>query len=440
MAKLKVKLALFNLLSKMAFTLLFLILMPYLVNRINLIQADNELILKREKVLSLISKIGIEPFIASDTGNVFGNYNIFKEEFMSLEKSNNEEDENFIEISSRQIEDEDIEYRVLNYTFKIDGNKYLLEVGRSISSIHQTEQNIRKVIWMFLISIILITFITDLYYTGRLLKPLDKIVKKLRGISEPSTFDKRPVETSTTDFIHLDNTLIELMEHIDLLFRKEKEITVNISHELLTPVSVLRSKLENLLMKEDLDQEIGEKIEESLKTLFRLQSLINSLLLIARLESQQCLREESFDINEILAEITNEIKPIAEDKEVIIYQDFNKVFIFTKANRSLIFSMFYNVVNNAVKNTDAGGNVSIRSFAEKNKFMVTVTDTGRGMTPEQLTTLFSRFKTRTANEPEGTGIGLAIAKSIADFHDIKISVDSAVSKGSCFSFAFSENS
>lgn len=152
------------------------------------------------------------------------------------------------------------------------------------------------------------------------------------------------------------------------------------------------------------------------------------------------MREESFDINEILAEITNEIKPIAEDKEVIIYQDFNKDFIFTKANRSLIFSMFYNVVNNAVKNTDAGGNVSIRSFAEKNKFMVTVTDTGRGMTPEQLTTLFSRFKTRTANEPEGTGIGLAIAKSIADFHDIKISVDSAVSKGSCFSFAFSENS
>ena len=440
MARLRVNLALFNLLSKMVFTGLFLILMPYLVERIYLIQEDNNLIQKREQVLSLISKIGIEPFMSSDTGNVFGNYNIFKEEFISLERVNLIEDENFIEITTRLIEGDEITFRVLNYSFKVDGKMYLLEVGRSLSSINQAEKNIRKVIWLFLISIILITFFTDLYYTGWLLRPLDKITKKLKGISDPSIFDKRPVRTNTTDFVHLDNALIELMAHIENLFQKEKEITINISHELFTPVSVLRSNLENLLLKKDLDPYIAEKIEESLKMLHRLQSLINSLLLIARLESRQYLREESFSIDELLAEIINEINPIAEDGGIFFKQDFVQDFNFKGANRSLTFSMFYNIVNNAVKNTQAGGIVSVKSFQNANEFIVTVTDNGKGMSKEQMSTLFSRFKTRNENEIDGTGIGLAIAKSIADFHGIEILVDSVVNIGTCFSFVFSGNS
>ena len=119
-------------------------------------------------------------------------------------------------------------------------------------------------IWIFLVLIILITFLTDLYYTGWLLRPLDKITKKLKGISEPSIFDKLPVRTTTTDFMQLDSALIELMLHIDDLFQKEKEITVNISHELLTPISVIRSNLENLLLMKDIETSIAEKIEESL--------------------------------------------------------------------------------------------------------------------------------------------------------------------------------
>lgn len=440
MARLRVKLALFNLLSKIIFTGLFLVFMPYLVERINLIQEDNNLIQKREQVLSLISKIGIEPFMPSDSGNVFGNYNIFKEEFISLERIGLEKDENFIEIASRLIEGDKITFRVLNYSFKVDGNMYLLEVGRSLASINQTEKNIKKVIWLFLVLIILITFLTDLYYTGWLLRPLDKITIKLKGISEPSIFDKLPVRTTTIDFMQLDSALIELMVHIDDLFQKEKEITVNISHELFTPISVIRSNLENLLLMKDIEPSIAEKIEESLKMLYRLQSLVNSLLLIARLESRQYLREESFSVNELLSEIISEINPIAEDAGIFIKYDFAQDLNFTRANKSLIFSMFYNVMNNAVKNNKAGGNITIKSFQSGKKFIITITDTGRGMTMAQMSNLFSRFKTRIEQEGTGTGIGLAIAKSIADFHGIEILVDSEVNKGTCFSFRFSGNS
>jgi signal transduction histidine kinase len=438
MIKLRIKLALFNLISKVVFTILFLLFMPWLIERINLIQVDADLMEKREKVINLISQIGIEPFVASDSGNVFGSYNILKEEFVSLERIDLKEDMNYIDVTPRMIEGEEIEYRVLNYSFLVDGNMYLLEIGKSLSSILHTKKNINTVMLVFLVSIIIITFLTDLQYTRLLLKPLDIITNKLKGISNPSLFDKTPLVTSTSDFQRLDIAIREMIAHIDELFQKEKEITVNISHELLTPVSILRSKLENLLMKKDLETEISIKIEESLKTLHRLQSLVNSLLLIARIESHQYLKEESISVREILNEIIIEIEPIADDAGIELKQETEIDFQFEGANRSLIFSMFYNVLNNAVKNTPSDGEVNIRSFYLMDSFLIAVSDTGRGMTEEQMSTLFSRFRTRLDISSNNTGIGLAISKSIADFHGIEITVTSEIQKGTCFSFVFPE--
>ena len=441
MIKLKVKLTLFNLFSKLVFTALFLIFMPKIIDRINLRQVDNELIQKREQVIDLIAEVGIEPFITSDSANTFGSYNILKEEFISLERVNLDEDLNYIEVTQRSIEEENIGYRVLNYTLKVDGQMYLLEIGKSLTSILYARKNIAKVMFVFLAFIITITLLTDLQYNRYLLGPLDTIISKLRGISSPSLFDKTPVETSTSDFYHLDNALLELMEHIDELFRKEKEITVNISHEFLTPISIIRSKLENLLLNNNLNSEVSEKIEESLKTIHRLNSLVNSLLLIARIESRQYLLEESFSVNEVLQEIFNEINPIAEDASIMLKEEFMEEFKITDANRSLIFSMFYNVVNNAVKNTPSGGIVFINGlFRHDNKFVVKITDTGKGMTEDQMSTVFSRFKTRKETSETGAGIGLAIAKTIADLHKIEVTVSSKVGIGSAFSFIFPETS
>jgi signal transduction histidine kinase len=440
MTKLRLKLALFNLLSKLAFTLLFLLIMPYLIERINLLQVDNELIRQREQIIALISKVGIEPFMTSDTANAFGSYNILKEEFISLERIDLKEDANYIDISQRSIEGENIAYRVLNYSFKIDENTYLLEVGKSLSSILHTQKNIKKVMLVFLIFIILITFLTDLQYTRFLLRPLDIITHRLKGISNPSIYDYTPLKTTTSDFHQLDNALRELIGNINQLFQKEKEITVNISHELLTPISVIRSKLENILIQKDIDEEISAKIEESLKTLYRLQSLVDSLLLIARIESRQYLKDEYFSISEVLHEIISELSPIAEDAEILFNEIVTRDFYLDNANRALIFSMFYNVVNNALKNTPPKGKVFVKSAILNKKYVVTISDTGIGMTKTQMDTLFSRFRTRIDNNGNGTGIGLAISKSIADFHGIIITVDSIISEGTTFSFTFSENS
>ncbi len=440
MIKLRTKLALFNFISKLIFAGLFIAFLPYIIDRINILQTDNELIQKREEVIDLISKVGIEPFINQETANGFGSYNILKEEFISLEKADLKSDWNFIEVSKRLIDDETIDYRVLNYSFNVDGVTYLLEIGKSLTSIHYTRNNIKKVILIFLVAIIMITLVSDLIYSRRVLRPLEYIYSKLKSTSAPYLFDKTPVRTSTSDFWQLDNTIRDLMKRIDNLFQQEKEITVNISHELMTPISVLRSKLENILLDQNLADDTSAKIEESLRTLHRLKTLVNSLLFIARIENRQYIREDSFSIKELLQEVVGEIEPVAVDAEISLIDEIKEDLIYKNANRSLIFSMIYNVINNAVKNTPASGSVTILGVRREEKFEVTITDTGPGITKEKMETLFLRFKKKQDTAGDSTGIGLAITKSIADFHGIEISITSTPGNGTVFSFFFPVNS
>jgi signal transduction histidine kinase len=440
MIKLRTKLTLFNLLSKLAFAAVLLALMPYIIERINISQTDRELIRKREQVIAMINGSGIEAFITSESESAFSSYNILKDEFISLERITLDEDFNFIQVTQRLIEGETISFRVLSYSFDFKGQTYLLEIGKSLESMMHARKNIVRLTWWLFALIIIITLFAEIYYSYRVLHPLDLIIKKLKGTAAPDVFNKVPVKTTTFDFRQLDQTLIDLMNRIDVLFKKERDATVNISHDLLTPVSVLRSRLENILLQENLDNETSAKIEESLRTLHRLKTLVNSHLLIARIENRQYLKDESFTVGDLLTEIVNELSPIATEAGISLTYVSSGDLQMTKANRSLIFSMFYNVVNNGVRNTARGGKVTVTSSINQKRFNVAVADTGTGMGEEQIRNLFSRFKLKSNMEEDHVGIGLAITKSIADFHNIIITVDSKVNIGSTFSFIFPESS
>ncbi len=438
MMKLGTKLTLFNLLSKTVFAALFILLLPFIIERINILQTDNELIRKREEVLNLIAEIGIEPFITPESEKEFGSYNILKEEFISLEKTEPTEEWNFIEVTQRKIEDETIDYRVLNYSFQFEEVTYLLEIGKSLASISNTHKNIRKVILVFLLVFIAVTLLSDIFYTERILRPLKRVIRKLETTSTPSLFDTTPVKTSTSDFVQLDTTIRDLMAKIGELFEKEQEITVNISHELMTPISVIQSKLENLLLQKDIDIAVSGQIEESLRTLHRLKTLVNSLLFIARIESRQYLKEDTFSVKELVKEVSDELAPIAADADIAFDEELKEDHLFRGANRTLIFSMLFNVLNNAIKNSSEHQHIGIKTVLANGRFSVIVADCGRGMTPKELDLLFARFRKKLNPNQDSTGIGLAITKTIADFHDIVISVASEPGEGTRFTFLFPE--
>jgi signal transduction histidine kinase len=434
--RLQGKFALFNAISKIAFVALFLLLMPFVLERINIINTDNDLISKREIILNIIEENGIEPFTGTQD-NSFGSYNVLKEEYISLEKFELDEFWNFIEVTSRLIEDEEIDYRVLNYSFYVDGEMYLLEIGKSLSSIRQTEKNIRWIALVLLLLFVAVTLLVDVSYIRFLLKPLDQIVhKKLKDVNDPELFIAETIKTTTEDFRMLDQTINQMMERIQVLFRKEREFTSNVSHELLTPVSVLQSKLENLLNESSMSQDAMIKISESLRTLGRLKNIVNSLLLIARIENEQYLKNETVNINELVKEVILELKDQFEAAEIQLHTDLEAGFTISGGNRALLFTMFLNILGNALKYSSKKGSVSVTSYNEGANYKLEIHNTGEGIAPENLGEIFSRFRKFSSESIQGFGLGLPISKTIAEFHGISMSARSEKNKGTTFCLIF----
>lgn len=429
--KLQSKLALFNALSKVVIVLIFISLMPLLIEEVALLNTDRQLNEKKEQVLSITEANGISSFVdESESG--YGSYNLLKEEFISLELISPEEGFTGIENSQRMVEDEVVNYRVLSYTFEQDGVHYLLEVGRSLSTIHEIEAALRRFALYLLLFIISLTVLTDIAFTKYLLKPLNRIIEKLRSTPDPSSFNFDKIKTNTTDFQYLDESIHEMMERVEAAFLKEREFIANVSHELLTPVSILQSKLENMLSSEQLSEENELKLVEAQKTLARLKNIIRALLLISKIENEQYLRKDRLSLKDLLEEVVEEIEDRLLAKDIHLTKDLQDDHHMEACNKTLLFTMVFNLLNNAVKYNHPGGTIHLKGYKGPAGYMVEINDSGTGMAPENIPLIFNRFKRLHKSDQESFGLGLPIVKTIADFHKIILHVFSVPGQGSSF--------
>jgi signal transduction histidine kinase len=236
--------------------------------------------------------------------------------------------------------------------------------------------------------------------------------------------------------VYLNDAINGMMGQIQDAFRKEKEFIGNVSHELLTPVSILQNRLENLLADPAVPDDVLVKLVESQKTLHRLKSIIQALLLISRIENEQYLKNEKVDLQLLLADVREEISDRAEAKEITLAVQVQEDLVLRQANYSLLFTMLFNVVNNAIKYTKPGGSITVSSSRTDKGYELTVADTGTGIAEEQLPKIFNRFKRNHAADGESYGLGLAIVNTVAKFHNIKLQVRSEPGKGTEFCFRF----
>ena len=224
------------------------------------------------------------------------------------------------------------------------------------------------------------------------------------------------------------------MFRINDLFQKEKQFIANVSHELLTPISLLKNRFENLLQNESINDEGIDKIASSLRTLDVLKKVINNLLLISKIDNNQFGNNEEISIKEIVAEIMEDFEDRIEEKQISVSNEFTEGFMFL-GNRTLIRIMLTNLMSNAIKYNVVKGKIILKTNFAADHFLLIITDTGKGMTEIQQATIFERF-TRIAIEQEGQGLGLAIVDSIAKFHHIEIKTDSKIDFGTTFTVHF----
>jgi signal transduction histidine kinase len=223
-----------------------------------------------------------------------------------------------------------------------------------------------------------------------------------------------------------------MMHKIRDTFTREKEFISNVSHELLTPVSVLQTRFENMLAEGKLDEDSSLRIIESLKTLNRLKKVTNTLLLISRIENDQYLKNDTVSMKKLAEEVIMEIEERFTEKNIRPVLEFTDDLELQHANHDLLFTLLFNLVNNAIKYNVPDGTIYVRGFPASDKFILEVEDSGIGISKDNIRNIFSRFKRVNATLTEGYGLGLPIVKTIADFHGIEVFVDSELGKGTVF--------
>ncbi len=439
--KIKHQLAIFNALTRLLVILVLWLMLPILVENVVYRHINNGLLEKKQKFIQHLDQNEINDFIenSDDSTETYSQFSSLHSEFLVLSKSP-------VKIAKKKavftneyriIEGEENEYRILQYHFTFGNQGYNLEIGSSLAEINDLTFIIRFFIIIVFVVILLITFLADTFYIEYLLKPFYKIIDtKIRRVNEPEAFDHTPIKARSRDFRELDFVLNQMMDRIAELFKKEKQFISNVSHELLTPIALLKNKFENLLQNDSLDDNAFDKIAGSLRTLDMLKKIINNLLLISRIENNQYEANEDVKFHEIIRDLQEDLQDRIDDREIRFLNKMQHDYIFT-GNKTLIHILIYNLVTNAIKYNKPTGSIIVTDGFLEDRYFISIADSGIGMNSSQIENIFNRFA-RISSDQEGQGLGLAIADSIASFHHIEIKVTSAVNEGTTFMLLFPE--
>lgn len=429
--KLKTKLTLFNTISKLVIVTIFVLLLPGLIKNINQDYTDSRLRKQRTKLLQIIKTQGIKNY-------VYASYSPLKEEYYSLDEDSLDEHLDTIKNEQRKIEGDTIEYRILSYNFIVNKTNYLLETGKSAASIGETTTPLQNIAFAVLVGMVLLTILADLLYTNYVLRPLGLIIKtKLIAQKFPNFGSYQKVKTTTSDFEHLDISIHQMIQAIEDAFQKEREFISNASHELMTPISILQSKIENMFAREDIDDDFKGRLLEMQKILNRLKSITKTLLLISQIENEQFLKEDSMPLGTLLSEVYDEISIRMQDKDIGYDASIPDNWMLVKVNKFLLFNLFFNLINNAIKYNREGGWIRVTADHQDGIFSISIVDSGVGIGEEYLPHIFNRFKKlQQSLQQDSFGLGLPIVKSIAEFHSIQIEVMSEKDSGSTFRLIF----
>lgn len=419
------KLLVFNLLGKGAFLLIFLMLGPYRLKYLVLENTDQELIEKKEQVLRLVNLGGIANFISDENPEEgFGSYNILKEEYILLERAtSNLVIAEPISIEKRIIEDEEISYRVYAEVIEIDGESYLLEIGKSLSTIEQIEDIFFQISIGILFLFLAFSFVVDFAISKKIMAPFNRIIqKKISRINEPQEFHDQIIPSSTNEFKLLDQAISEMMKRIQKSFNQERIFISHASHELKTPISVLQSKLEAIFGDENLTEKQHEKLLEMQDSLQKMKKSVNALLLLSKVNNAQFLKTEAVDIQQVCTDLLEDWTDIAESKGVRLKSAALEPFVFNDSNSSLCSMMIQNALSNAVKYVSQKGEVVVKGVRSGESYLLSIENEGEGIDENLLAQVKNGMVFLKDITHEKSGFGLQIMHKIAVFLGVTIQI------------------
>ncbi|TLU82007.1 MAG: HAMP domain-containing protein [Chlorobium sp.] len=297
-----------------------------------------------------------------------------------------------------------------------------------------------RAIFLFSFPVIILTlFVLTRLIAGKSIRPIEKVIATAEKMSQTNLDQRIPLPYHHDELYRLSATMNALLDRMEDAFQREKDFTANASHELKTPLSIVKGTLEVLVRKPREREHYETRIQFCLKELNRMARLIDQLLMLARHESNKINpRIEMIALYPHLESVIERMRLSASAKGIAITVDHTENDRIA-ADTGMLEIIIENILSNAIKYSPSGSSISIVTERSANTLVCRITDQGIGIPEEKLLAIFERFYRVDESRNSGTGgfgLGLSIVKKLADLQQIKVSVSSKENRGTTFTLIF----
>jgi heavy metal sensor kinase len=317
-----------------------------------------------------------------------------------------------------------------------DGKSFLIQVGEPMGDFFEAIARFRTAMLIAIPLLLLVATAGGYWMSTRALAPVDQITRAAQNITGHDLSTRVEVPQTGDEMQRLAETMNAMLRRIESAFSRITHFTADASHELRTPVALIRTQAELALRKSRSAAEYREALEEILTESEHTSRLIENLMLLARADAgTEALKLERLDAAELAKSVFARGRTLAEAKSVKWNDEISNGAVWIQADALALSRLLLILIDNSVKYTPANGQIRVGVRGNNGSAVIEVQDTGIGISKEDLPHIFERFyradKAR-SRESGGAGLGLSIGQWIAKAHGGEITVQSSPGGGSVF--------
>ena len=334
-------------------------------------------------------------------------------------------------------------FRVHYHPFQIGRDNFYLIVIHPLDEQKDLLTNIRYAFLIIVPLVLILTSFGGYFLAQKSLSPIAEMSRKAEKIDAHNLYERLPVEHEEDELGSLAKSFNRLLERLNLSFEQQKRFMADASHELRTPVAIVRGESEVSLTKDDRQSsEYRETITIMQKEAERMSRIIEDLFTLARADAgENPLAKTSVYIEDILAETIKAFRSIGSKQGISLVFNDKKEMPF-EADEHLLRRLFTNLIDNAIKHTKT--RVIVGASLENGRYKIEVSDDGEGIPVESQSQIFDRFyrvdksRSRWKKSPvgSGAGLGLSISRWIAELHNGTLELTRSDPEGTVFTLTF----
>lgn len=327
-------------------------------------------------------------------------------------------------------------FRFIYQKLTANDRVYVVEMGAPADDAVDTLHEFRSYLLMFAPLLLVVAAGVGYWMSRKALAPVDELVQTARAVGGTNLGSRLPRLTTGDELQRLSDTLNQMLERIESAFLRVTEFTADASHELRTPVSLIRTEAELALRRSRGEAEYRESLQHILSEAERTTKLIEQLLELARADSgREILEMRPLNLPSELRSIFEGWKQVSTVREIRFTANIREGSMFITGDETMLRRVIDILLDNAFKYTSPHGSVHVTLEQDAHNAVITVQDSGVGISEEDQRKIFERFyrvdKARSRSQG-GTGLGLAIAQWIVAQHRGTITVKSRPGEGAAF--------